>query len=929
MAEEKRRQTAQSNIAGDERSILAAIGAPVFGFLLDGDLSLLWANPVFYRTTGYEGVACQGGCSLRALLSDTSDDFFILKRALEEAQRRRESHVERMLRLISKDASSQCLRACVTITDERQAGFAVCYAVLSDVSDRMEREATYKVLYEDKARCFEWMMDEYAGNIYICDMQNYELLYLNKAALEELYEISHLTPGEILGHKCYEVIQGKHEPCSFCTNSLLTEDAFYEWEFHNPNLGRTFLIKNRIVNWYGHRARIELSHDMYSTEYKLVKKEREKEAIVRTIPGGFARVDARDMRTILWYGGGFLQLIGYTQDQFERELHSQCTYVHPDDMAHAIHIMEESKRQGDGTATEARVVTHGGEIKTLAMTFSYVNGADSWDGIPSFYSVGVDVTKERREEARQRKALEEAYQTARVANAAKTNFLSSMSHNIRTPMNAIIGMTAIARANIEAQDKLRDCLQKIDTSSQHLLSLINEVLDMSRIESGKIDLVLSQIHLPGLIERLTDMCRPLIIQKSQHFQVSISRIDHENIVADGERLLQILMNLLSNAVKYTPEGGTISLRINERHSAAPHQRQYEFICGDNGIGISDDFMPHLFKPFARAEDPRISKLQGTGLGMAITQNIVRMMNGTIDVRSKLGEGSEFTVSIPFELGEEEVTYGGELQGLPVLVVDDDQVTCENAVAMLEELGMRGAWVLSGQEAVERVAAVQDVNDDFFAILLDWKMPEMDGLQTIEAIRRLTERRTPVVMISAYDYSEIEREFVKAGADAFIAKPLFKSALLHTLRRFLPQSNAKATPISQEREPTDLAGKRVLLAEDNDINREIAVELLHLRHMEVVAVEDGRLALEAFEASSPGEYDAILMDIQMPRLNGYDAAVAIRTLAREDAQTIPIIAMTADAFITDVAMARNAGMNDHIAKPIDMEHLLNVMRRWIR
>ncbi|WP_242844300.1 response regulator [Candidatus Soleaferrea massiliensis] len=913
---------------GAYSSLLEAAGIGIVGFLLDENLSVLWANDAFYRHTGYSKEEYHRSFeSLRQYYVDDPDEFASIKERLAGMQPAG-AGAGLTVRFPFKNGDHSWVRMSCTSSGQTENGYTVCSAVLTDVTDEVRQRSAEKEMCEEKARYFEWMMDEYAGNIYICDLQSYELLYLNKTALEALYELTHLTRSEILGRKCYEIIQGRTSPCPFCTNKLLTEDEFYEWEFDNPNLGRTFMIKNRIVNWNGHKARIELSHDMYSPEYKLAKKDQERDAIIRTIPGGFARVDARDMRTVLWYGGGFLQLIGYTQGQFEAQLHSQCTYVHPNDMDRATRIMLNAKEIGKDTAVDVRIITHAGKIKILTMTFSYVSAEESWDGIPSFYSVGIDVTKERREQERQRKALEEAYQSARVASQAKTNFLSSMSHDIRTPMNAIMGMTAIAKANLDSPEKMRSCLEKIDTSNRHLLSLINEVLDMSKIESGKIDLTLGQVNLPNLVQNVTDMCRPLIAEKQQQFQISIGKVLHENVIADGDRLQQILMNLLSNAIKYTPEGGDITLRINELYSSTPRQSQYEFICIDNGIGISSEFMPRLFEPFARAEDPRISKLQGTGLGMAITENIVRMMNGTIDVRSKLGKGSRFTVSVPLEICIDEETSSSELTGRPVLVVDDDQITCENATALLNELGMRGYWVLSGMDAVGRIAAAHEQNDDFFAVILDWKMPEMDGLETVKAIRKRLGEDVPIIIISAYDYSDIEEEFLRAGADAFITKPLFKSKMLHVLQLFITADNAETANPSAEEAQAALSAKRVLLAEDNDINREIAVELLQMQNIDVDTVENGQRAVEVFKASAPGDYSAVLMDIQMPVMNGYDAAAAIRALKREDAATIPILALTADAFASDVAKARSAGMNDHIAKPIELNHLLEALQRWL-
>ena len=737
-----------------------------------------------------------------------------------------------------------------------------------------------------------------------------------------------MLPKDVLGRKCYEVIQGRTSPCPFCTNHLLTETEFYEWEFFNPTLERTFLIKNRIVNWEGRRARIELSHDMYSTEYKLAKKDREREALLRSIPGGFARIDARDARTILWHGGGFLDLVGYTEEEYENKVHTQGDYIHPDDLQRVTEVMQNSKKPGQDTAVEGRIITRDGTIKTLTMTYSYVSGEDSWDGIPSFYSVGIDITQERAEQQRQRRALEDAYQAAQVASEAKTNFLSSMSHDIRTPMNAIMGMASIAQAHLDAPDKVQDCLRKINVSSRHLLSLINEVLDMSKIESGKIDLSYETVDLSVLVQNVMDICRPLIAEKKLDLQISVGLVRHENVVTDGDRLQQVLMNLLSNAVKYTPEGGTVSLRINELSSAMPNKGQYEFIVTDNGIGMAPEFLPHLFEPFSRAEDSRISKIQGTGLGMAITENIVRMMNGTISVQSKPGYGTRFTVSLPLEQENKEDHHEKELAGLPVLVVDDDQVVCESATALLNELGMRGYWVLTGREAVRCVGEARDRRDDFFAVILDWKMPEMDGLETLKALRHTMGPDVPIIIISAYDYSNVEEAFLQAGADAFITKPLFKSKMLHVLQLFCSSERQEAAPLAEEAEAT-LAGKRLLLAEDNDLNREIAVELLEMQGIAVDAVENGRRAVEVFEASIPGHYAAILMDIQMPEMDGYQATGAIRALDRYDAGTIPILALTANAFATDVGKARSVGMNDHIAKPIDVDRLMETLQKWMR
>ena len=707
----------------------------------------------------------------------------------------------------------------------------------------------------------------------------------------------------------------------------MCSETFYTWEFYNPNLERTFIIKDLEINWEGHRARLELSHDSFSAEYKLAKKDQERDALLNSVHGGFARVDARDLRTILWYGGEYLDIIGYTKEQFEQELQSKCTYVHPDDIDYAEEVMRQSRETGEATAVERRIVTRAGVTKIVSVTFRYVSAEDSWDGVPSYYSVGLDMTTERQEQSRQRQALEAACQAARVANDAKTNFLASMSHDIRTPMNAIIGMSVIAQANLHSPEKMRDCLGKINIASRHLLNLINEVLDMSKIESGKIDLEPEAVSLADLIEDVMEVFRPLATEKRQTLQVNAERVRHEKVVTDGGRLQQVLVNLLSNAVKYTPDGGTVGLRIQEMPSFAKGKGQYSFSVTDSGIGMSRDFIPHLFEPFSRADDVKTSDIQGTGLGMAITQNIVRMMNGTIEVKSKPGEGSEFIVTISFDLCEEETADTAALSGLPVLMADDDPIICESACEILNELGMRSSWVLSGREAVSRVVAAHEAADDFFAVILDWMMPGMDGLETLRLIRQKVGPDVPIVIISAYDYSEIEEKFRLAGADAFITKPLFKSKMIHTFHKFCRQDRlgVQAAPAGKRR--PRMEGKKLLLVEDNELNREIAVELLAMHGLLADTAENGQIAVERFQASAPGEYACILMDIQMPVMDGYQASEAIRRLEREDARAIPILALTANAFAADVGRAHSAGMNDHISKPIDVDQLIGAIQLW--
>lgn len=893
--------------------------------LMDDPLTFLWGNSSFFRLTGYtmeEFLSLFP--SLQEYYIQLPDDFTAIRREAEQAVKAGRSDIDMTIRLPRQTDGYSWVRLLGSVIADPAAEGPVLQMELADISALAAEKEEQARLCEQKQHCFRSVLDTYEGNAYVSDIDTYELLYLNQTSCEVLG----MPASKVLGQKCYEIIQGRTSPCPFCTNDKLCREEFYQWEFYNPTLGRTFMIRNLEINWEGRRARLELSHDTFSAEYKLAKKDQERDALINSVHGGFARVDARDRRTILWYGGGFLDLIGYTKTEFEQELHSQCTYVHPEDIEQISDIMEQSRFTGRPTAAEGRIVTFHGVLKILALSFSFVSAKDSWDGIPSYYSVGLDVTRERMEQARQRQVLEDACKTAQIANEAKTNFLSSMSHDIRTPMNAIIGMSVIAQANLDSPEKTQDCLTKINTASRHLLNLINEVLDMSKIENGKIDLSSEEVSLPKLIEDVMDVFRPLVGEKHQTLQVNANRVRHEKVVTDGGRLQQVLVNLLSNAIKYTPEGGTIGLRIQETPSFAKGKGQYSFIVTDSGIGMHEDFIPHLFEPFTRADDASIHNIQGTGLGMAITQNIVRMMNGTIEVKSTPGKGSQFIVAVTFDLCGETETDDAELAGLPVLVVDDDQILCESVSEILNDLGMQCSWVLSGREAVDRVAAAHEAAADFFAVILDWIMPDIDGLETLKRIRKKVGIDMPIIIVSAYDFSEIEDKFRLAGADAFITKPLFKSKMVHTFHKFCRIDRSDARSALRERSDAALDGKKLLLAEDNELNREIAVELLETHGLLIDTAENGSIAVNKFEASAPGEYAGILMDIQMPVMDGYKATKMIRSLEREDARTIPILALTANAFASDIGKAHSAGMNDHIAKPIDIEILMEILRRWI-
>ena len=553
-----------------------------------------------------------------------------------------------------------------------------------------------------------------------------------------------------------------------------------------------------------------------------------------------------------------------------------------------------------------------------------------WEGTKLVKALlaSMDVSQEKKAEIESRKALKEAYQAAESASRAKTEFLSNMSHDIRTPMNAIVGLTAIAGANIENQDRVVECLGKITKSSRHLLGLINEVLDMARIESGRMSLAEEDFSLPELVDNLLTLTKPAIDEHRHQLEVHVEHIEHEAVCGDSLRIQQVFVNLMSNAVKYTPDGGNITFTIKEKPNGFSELGCYEFSIEDNGIGMTPEFQKIMFEPFSRADDHRTTKVQGTGLGMAIARNIVNLMNGDIQVESAPNKGTKITVTVYLKLQENEKEQEKEWVDLPVLVVDDDKTCCESTVATLQEIGIAGEWVLTGKEAVERCYARHETNSDYFAVILDWKMPEMDGIATARKIRERVGEEVTIIILTSFDFSEIEEEARAAGVNAFMAKPLFRSRLTATLRQFTSGKKEKdARNYLEEFAKENYAGKRILLVEDNALNREIATEILSMTGVTVDTAENGKIAVEKVMDAPEKWYDLIFMDIQMPIMNGYEATAAIRALA-DSRGKVPIIAMTANAFAEDVQLAKNTGMNEHIAKPLDLNKLNDVLKQWL-
>ena len=535
------------------------------------------------------------------------------------------------------------------------------------------------------------------------------------------------------------------------------------------------------------------------------------------------------------------------------------------------------------------------------------------------------VMSDRTDDWKMNQALSEAVRAAETANKAKSTFLSNMSHDIRTPMNAIIGFTTLAVSNIDDQKRVRDYLGKILSSSNHLLSLINDILDMSRIESGKIHLEETEVSLSDVLHDLKTIISGQIHAKQLELYMDAMDVTNEDVYCDKTRLNQVLLNLLSNAVKFTPAGGTVSVRIRQRPGTQKGSELYEIRVKDNGIGMSQEFVKKIFSPFERERTSTVSRTQGTGLGMAITKNIVDMMGGTIEVQTAQGKGTEFVVRLPFRIQPEQhrIEKIAELEGLKALVVDDDFNTCDSVTKMLVRVGMRSEWTLSGREAVLRARQSMELGDAFHAYIIDWCLPDMNGIEVTRQIRSLGDD-TPIIILTAYDWSDIEAEAKAAGVTAFCAKPLFMSDIRETLMTAIGQSQAGAEDSILPEAGSDFRGRCILLVEDNELNSEIAVEILNEYGFLVDTAKNGAEAVEKVKNSTPGNYDLVLMDVQMPVMNGYEATKEIRALDNPALAGITILAMTANAFDEDRKKALECGMDGFLSKPIVIEELISTL-----
>ena len=672
----------------------------------------------------------------------------------------------------------------------------------------------------------------------------------------------------------------------------------------------------------------QVAYSVMTNIDNLVKIQKEQSVTYESLPGFVAkyRIDPDMNLTLLSANARFMEYFGEAGE-------SSPLYQRNIDVNMEIILKYgEEIRKGAPVHFVISVKARSGQNMYLQVNATCV---DWQNGSPVYLAIFIDITDvtELREMQKklteQAEALKDALAVAEHANQAKTDFLSRMSHEIRTPMNAILGMTTIAAAYIDDQKRVEDCLEKIGYSSKHLMALINDVLDMSKISEGKVRIAQETFNLENVVESISSIIYPQADAKGLIFTVPLIDLSETVMIGDSLRLNQILLNLLSNALKFTPAGGTIRLEIRQLQRTEDRMR-LRFTVSDTGTGMSGKFLDRLFVPFEQENLGAAQTLGGTGLGMPITKNLVTLMGGTITVKSEVGKGTVFTVELDFQTPPDKDRVipqkQHELESLKVLIADDDRDSCIHASLMLKKMGILSDWVLTGQECVNRIRESHQSGTDYDVCLADLKMPDIDGVEVARRVRAEVGPETTIIIITAYDWTNVEVRAREAGVDMFLTKPVFASTLYNALLSVTGIDRAVRVPAEKNHRP-ELAGHHVLLAEDNDLNREIAVELLQMIGITVDWAENGRAALDKF-LSDGDTYDLILMDVQMPVMDGYQATAAIRSSGHERAGTIPIIAMTADAFHEDIVKAETAGMNGHLAKPIDPELLYETVAEYL-
>ncbi len=669
---------------------------------------------------------------------------------------------------------------------------------------------------------------------------------------------------------------------------------------------------------------IKKQNELWERNGELVEKDIFVDNMMNNMPSGYHRYAPKEGYPFIFIGKQFENIVGWTKEEIESEFDNLfCNLVWEEDANVVEKYADMQKLSGERNSYSTdiyRMKKKGGGYRWVMDATMFVDAGEN----SYFQGTISDITSFVETEHEQQRKLEEAMVRLEDANNAKTKFLSSMSHDIRTPMNAIIGMTTLASKHLNDEEYMKNCLNKMALASNHLLTLINDVLDISKVESGKMSLNPIVFSLADTVNNLVNIVRQQICGKGQKFDVRVHNIKTEYLFADELRLNQIFINILSNAVKYTPEGGHISMDLKEEFIAGVSDKiRVVYVVEDTGIGMSKEFLSHMYDSFSRANPENHGEIQGTGLGLTISKTMIDLMNGTIECESELGKGTKFTVMLDLPIAEK-IMDDLILPSMDVLLVDDDEIFLESAANTLTQMGIMPECVNNGEEAVKRSVYRHSIGKDYPVIIVDWQMPGMNGIETIRQIRAKVGDSVSIIVISAYEWHDIEALAKEAGADGFISKPFFPSNVYENMTRILGirKDNHKDSKLDTW-EP-NLKGMNILVAEDNAINWEIAEEILNLYSVHSVRAENGQECIEMLEASRDGEYDLVLMDIKMPLLDGYETTMAIRKSMRDYIRNIPVVAMTADAFSEDIQRCKDVGMNGHIAKPLNITNLVTVL-----
>ena len=761
----------------------------------------------------------------------------------------------------------------------------------------------------------EQLLNAFGEFVYVADIHTYELLYMNERCLNFL----NLSPENYKHKKCYEIIQGVDAPCPFCTNKYLSYDQVYMWEYKNPYLGRHFSIHNKLIDWHGHKSRIELSFDITDFKNKVQTLENKIESILESIPGGICQLADDGQMTILWNNETFLRIIGYTQEQFETELNGTADYILPQDMAMVAAALEKTKRTHQTQLLEMRIRRRDGEVRTLLTTIGYSHPSENASH-PAYYSVIIDITEYKRLLERNEREVKDALLTrAQAASESKSRFLSRMSHELRTPLNAVIGMNRLAIHRQNDAKELQNCHAKIEAAARYLLSLINDVLDFSRIENGKLQLAIQPFSLPAFLYDLYDLFSGEAEQRLLDFTLRVEPFEEEHFNGDALHLKQIFVNLLSNAFKFTEKHGRVTLAVREL-TRRGRTSVLEFTVSDTGIGISPDGLTRIFNIFEQETTEIVNQYGGSGLGLSISKSLVELMDGTISVRSKKGRGSAFTIVLPLgavaappSSAVAEDTFSG------VLVVDNRE-DGETATRILNAAGIKTVFASGASEAIRRLEASAAGGEPLGTVLLAAALPGADTVR-----RHLRSRPELAGVRLALTGGRLpDPEAMADDGPGFIRKPFFRSLLLDGLREL----HGNAPKERPQEDLFDFTGKNLLLVEDNELNMEVAREQLRGCGFSVEAC-NGKEAVERFAASPPHHFDVILMDVLMPVMDGLTATRKIRDLRRDDARTVPIVALSANAFEEDRQKSLASGMNAHASKPLEVDALCALLRTYFK